>query len=85
VHRERLLRALHGQDLGVPGVGEAGVEELEPGRRLDVGQLQVGDMDQAGQRTAGPLLASLGRPGRAEVVADEVRLARADLDGSVGG
>jgi hypothetical protein len=85
VHRERLLRALHGQDLGVPGVGEAGVEELEPGRRLDVGQLQVGDMDQAGQRTAGPLLAGLGRPGRAEVVADEVRLARADLDGPVGG
>ena len=53
VHRvrgERLLRALHRHQPGVPGVGELTVEELEPGRRLDVGQLQVGDVDQAEQR-----------------------------------
>ena len=32
VHREGLLGTLHGDDLGVPGVGEADVEELEPRR-----------------------------------------------------
>jgi hypothetical protein len=32
VHRERLLRALHRHDLGVPGIGEVPVQELEPGR-----------------------------------------------------
>jgi hypothetical protein len=85
VHRERLLGALHGQDLGVPGVGETGVEKLEPCGRLDVGQLQVGDVDQAQQRTAGTLLIRPDRPGHGEFVADEVRLARADLDGPVGG
>jgi hypothetical protein len=31
VHGERLLRALHRDDVGIPGVGEMAVEELEPG------------------------------------------------------
>jgi hypothetical protein len=59
VHGERFLRALHRHDLGVPRVGEQAVEELEPGGRLDVGDLQVGDMGQAEQRAAGARL----RPG----------------------
>jgi hypothetical protein len=84
VRGERLLRTLHRDDLGVPGVGEAGVEELEPRRRLDVGELQVGDVNQAEQWPAG----TVGRPGLVgpgpEVVANEMRLARADLDGPVG-
>jgi hypothetical protein len=87
VRRERLLRALHGNDLGIPGVREVGVEELEPRRRLDVSELQIGDVYETEQR---PARAAHGlRPktpkklGRAEVVADEMRLARADLDGVV--
>jgi hypothetical protein len=83
VRGERLLRTLHRDDLGVPGVGEAGVQELEPRRRLDVGELQVGDVNQAEQWPAG----TVGRPGffgpGREVVANEMRLARADLDGPV--
>jgi hypothetical protein len=39
MRRERLLRALHGNDLGIPGVREVGVKELEPRRRLDVSEL----------------------------------------------
>src|SRR6185503_1829066 len=85
VRGERLLRTLYRDDLGVPGVGEAGVEELEPRWRLDVGELQVGDVNQAEQWPAGAAgrLGPFG-PGRAEVVADQMRLARADLDGPVG-
>jgi hypothetical protein len=52
VCRERLLGTLHGDDLSVPGVREAGVDELEPRRRLDIGELQLGDVNQAGQRAA---------------------------------
>jgi hypothetical protein len=84
VHRERLLGSLHGQDLRVPGVGIAGVEELEPRGRLNVGQLKIGDVHQAQQRAAGILRVRPQRPGRAEVVADEVRLARTGLDGAIG-
>ena len=84
MHRERLLRALHGHDLGVPGIGETGVEELEPGGRLNVGQLQIGDVHQAQERAAGTSRVRPQRPVRKEVVADEVRLTRADLDGPVG-
>jgi hypothetical protein len=84
VRRERLLRALHGNDLGIPAVREVGVEELEPRRRLDVSELQIGDVYETEQR---PARAARGlrpkKPGRAEVVADEMRLARADLDGVV--
>ena len=84
VRGERLLRTLHRDDLGVPGVGEAGVQELEPRRRLDVGELQVGDVNQAEQWPAG----TVGRSGLfgagLEVVSNEMRLARADLDGPVG-
>jgi hypothetical protein len=86
VRGERLLRTLHRDDLGVPGVGEAGVEELEPRRRLDVGELQVGDVNQACQRAARiarGLGAGPGHPPSGEVVANHVRLARADLDGPV--
>ncbi len=85
VHRERLLGALHGQDLGVPGIGETGVEEFEPCWRLNVGELQVGDVHQAQQRTAGTPRVRAVRPGRAEVVAGQVRLTGAGLDGPVGG
>ena len=83
VYRERLLRALHGNEAGVPAVREVGVEELEPGRRLDVSELQIGDVNQAEQRAARAVRGLRpGKPG-AEVVADEMRLARADLDGAV--
>jgi hypothetical protein len=41
------LRPLHRHDLGIPRVGEQAVEELEPGGRLDVGDLQIGDVGQA--------------------------------------
>jgi hypothetical protein len=80
---------LHRDDLGVPRVGEPGVQELESRRRLNVGELQVGDVNQAEQRTARaarrfrPLPPR--KPGCAEVVADKVRLALADLDGPVSG
>jgi hypothetical protein len=81
VHREGLLGTLHGDDLGVPGVSEPGVEELEPRGRLNVRELQVGDMDQAKQRTAWP--ARGVRSGRAEFAADEMRFTLADLHGPV--
>jgi hypothetical protein len=73
---------LHRQNIGVPGIGETGVEELEPCGRLNVGELQVGDVDQAQQRTAGTLRICSGH---AEVVAYQMRLADSGLDGPVGG
>ena len=82
VRGERLLRALHGHDLGVPRVGEVAVEELEPGRRLDVGELQVGDVSQAEQRAPGA--GADPGPGSAQVLAHQVRLALDDLDRPVG-
>ena len=54
VRGERLLGALHGHDLGVPRIGKIPVEELEPGERLHVGELKVGDVGQAEQRAPGP-------------------------------
>ena len=82
MYGERFLRTLHGNDLDVPGVGEAGVEELEPGWRLDVSDLQIGDMRQAEQRTAGT---ARGFCPAEQIVADQVRLTGADLDGPVRG
>ncbi len=78
VHRvrgERLLRALHRHYSRVPGVGEVAVEELEPGRRLDVGQLQVGDVDEA-EEGAGAWWAwrlDARRPGRPAAGAARLR------------
>jgi hypothetical protein len=86
VHRERLLRALHGNEAGIPAVCEVGVEELESCRRLDVSELQIGDVNQAEQWAAWAvrgLRPRSPRSPRAEVIADEMRLARADLDGAV--
>jgi len=81
MHRERLLGALHRDDLGIPAVREASIEELEPGRRLDVRKLQIRDVNQAEQGSA---RAARGlRGSHAEVITDDVRLARADLDGPV--
>jgi hypothetical protein len=82
MHRERLLRALHGNEAGIPGVCEVGVEELESCRRLDVSELQIGDVNQAEQRAAWAEHGLRPRT-RAEVIADDMRLARADLDGTV--
>jgi len=85
VPRQCLLGALHGDDLGVPGVREVSVEELEPGRRLDVSELQVSDMGQAEQRAAG-VARGFSPPwtGTAEFGADDVRFTRAGLDSPVG-
>jgi hypothetical protein len=84
---ERLLRPLHRHDLGVPRVGEVAVQELEPGRRLDVGELQVRDVRQAEQRTRGCGTKPGGGPevelSAAEVLAKQVRLALDDPDGPV--
>jgi hypothetical protein len=80
---ERLLRALDGDDLGVPGVGEVAVEELAAGRRLDVRELDIGQVDQAQQRPArgrrgrGPGSGVASRPGagHAKIVAYGMRFA----------
>ncbi len=82
MHGERFLGPLHRDDPGVPAVREVRVEELEPRRRLDVRELEIGDVDQAEQGTARARLGA-ARPGRAEVVPDQVRLARPGLDGPV--
>jgi hypothetical protein len=84
VRGERLLRALDRDDLRVPGVGEVAVEELEAGRRLDVGELDIGQVNQAQQRPArggrhgrGPGSGVTLRPGtgHAEIVAYDMRFA----------
>jgi hypothetical protein len=74
------MGALHRNEARVPAVREVGVEKLEPGRRLDVSQLQIGDVHQAEQRTPRPVRSVSPD---AEVIADQMRLARADLDGTV--
>jgi hypothetical protein len=74
---------LHGNEAGIPAVCEVGVEELESCRRLDVSELQIGDVNQAEQRAARAVRGLRRRSPRAEVIADEMRLARADLDGAV--
>ena len=56
------------------GSAKYAVEELEPGRRLDVSKLQVGHVDQTEQRAPGP--AAEPGTGHGEVLADQVRLAR---------
>jgi hypothetical protein len=90
VRRECLLRALHRHDLRVPRVGEVPVEKLEPGRRLDVSQLEVGDVHQATERAARRAPRATGRSvrrraaGRTEVIADEMTFTFDDLDGPIG-
>jgi hypothetical protein len=86
VRRQRLLRALHGHDLGVPGVGEVAVQELESGRRLDVCELQVRDVRQAQKRPRGSATKPGGTEvglGTAEVLAHQMRLAVDDPQGTV--
>ena len=85
VRGERLLRPLDRHDHRVARVGELPVEELEPRRRLHVGELQVGDVGEDQQRAAAPAAAgavhAVGSGGtERELGAHAVRLAVDDRD-----
>src|SRR5439155_523935 len=51
---EHLLWAMHGEELAKTGVPSEAIYELEPGRRLGIGHMQVGDVHDACDRLTAP-------------------------------
>ena len=49
---EHLLWAMHGEELAKTGVPSEAIDELEPGGRLGIGHMQVGDVHDACDRLA---------------------------------